>query len=147
MCIRDRLHRLFENRLQVDVSAIKGLIDSHIGEYLRLKNTPPAEQARIHDEFLEAWPYAPHLMQLLEDQVLIATSAQGTRDLIRVLADLYKRGGEDKAILTAADFRLDDESSGITALLDSVANQHHACLLYTSPSPRDATLSRMPSSA
>ena len=23
----------------------------------------------------------------------------------------------------------------------------HACLLYTSPSPRDATLSRMPSSA
>ena len=24
---------------------------------------------------------------------------------------------------------------------------HHACLLYTSPSPRDATLSRMPSSA
>ena len=26
-------------------------------------------------------------------------------------------------------------------------NQDHACLLYTSPSPRDATLSRMPSSA
>ena len=25
--------------------------------------------------------------------------------------------------------------------------QHHDCLLYTSPSPRDATLSRMPSSA
>ena len=26
-------------------------------------------------------------------------------------------------------------------------NQCHTCLLYTSPSPRDATLSRMPSSA
>ena len=26
-------------------------------------------------------------------------------------------------------------------------NQHRNCLLYTSPSPRDATLSRMPSSA
>ena len=25
--------------------------------------------------------------------------------------------------------------------------QDHGCLLYTSPSPRDATLSRMPSSA
>ena len=25
--------------------------------------------------------------------------------------------------------------------------QHYHCLLYTSPSPRDATLSRMPSSA
>ena len=27
------------------------------------------------------------------------------------------------------------------------AYQHRGCLLYTSPSPRDATLSRMPSSA
>ena len=27
------------------------------------------------------------------------------------------------------------------------AHRHRACLLYTSPSPRDATLSRMPSSA
>ena len=26
-------------------------------------------------------------------------------------------------------------------------DQSHSCLLYTSPSPRDATLSRMPSSA
>ena len=26
-------------------------------------------------------------------------------------------------------------------------SRHHICLLYTSPSPRDATLSRMPSSA
>ena len=33
---------------------------------------------------------------------------------------------------------------------DEVVNalgKHRACLLYTSPSPRDATLSRMPSSA
>ena len=28
-----------------------------------------------------------------------------------------------------------------------IANNVHFCLLYTSPSPRDATLSRMPSSA
>ena len=30
---------------------------------------------------------------------------------------------------------------------DAYASQYEACLLYTSPSPRDATLSRMPSSA
>ena len=35
---------------------------------------------------------------------------------------------------------------------DGITEQHHTdqcdiCLLYTSPSPRDATLSRMPSSA
>lgn len=126
--LRLLLHRLFVNRLQVAPSDIEGLIGSHISEYIRLKDIPPAEQARIHDEFIEAWPYAPHLMDLLEDQVLIATSAQGTRDLIRILADLYKRNGDKQAILTAADFRLDDETSGITALLDSVANQHYAKL-------------------
>ena len=31
--------------------------------------------------------------------------------------------------------------------LDLVSNQHISCLLYTSPSPRDGLLSRMPSSA
>lgn len=122
------LHRLFENRLQVGRADIEKIVGSHINEHIRLKNIPPAEQARVREEFLEAWPYAPHLMNLLEDQVLIATSAQGTRDLIRILADLFKRSGEDKPILTAADFRLDDETGGIAALLDSVANQHHAKL-------------------
>ena len=44
------------------------------------------------------------------------------------------------------------EEAGINDILDLtfVANpvMHHLfCLLYTSPSPRDATLSRMPSSA
>ena len=39
---------------------------------------------------------------------------------------------------------------GQTARRQAVTNPEHtyyACLLYTSPSPRDATLSRMPSSA
>ncbi|NEX15474.1 MAG: DUF499 domain-containing protein [Halochromatium sp.] len=126
--LRLLLHRLFDNRRQVDAAAIHGLIGAHISEHSRLQNIAPAEQARIQDEFIEAWPYAPHLMDLLEDQVLIATSAQGTRDLIRILADLFKRNGEKKALLTAADFRLNDEHSGIEALLDSVSNQHHAKL-------------------
>lgn len=122
------LHRLFENRLQVGRDQIDALVSPHVGEFFRLKNTPPAEQQRLHNEFVESWPFATHLMQLLEDQVLIATSAQGTRDLIRVLADLFKQRGENAPLITAADFRLEDEDSGIAALLDSVANQHHAKL-------------------
>jgi len=122
------LHRLFENRVHVDPSKIEGLIGTHISEYFRLRVTPPAEQERLRMEFIDAWPFAPHLMQLLEDQVLMATHAQETRDLIRVLADLYKHNGENEAIITAADFRLDNELSGIAALLDSMANQHHAKL-------------------
>jgi len=123
--LRLLLHRLFENRLQVGVDQIASLTGAHVAEYFRLKDSPPAEHERLRAEFHEAWPFAPHLMQLLEDQVLIATQAQGTRDLIRILADLFKRRGEEAPIITAADFRLDDEDSGITALLDAVANHHH----------------------
>ncbi|MGP1308582.1 MAG: DUF499 domain-containing protein [Phycisphaerales bacterium] len=122
------LHRLFENRLQVPRSQIESIIKPHAEEYFRLRNTPPAEHARLSEEFIEMWPYATHLMKLLEDQVLIATSAQGTRDLIRILADLFKRVGEKVAVITAADFQLDDDRGGMEALLDSVANHHHAKL-------------------
>jgi len=126
--LRLLLHRLFENRIQVPKPQIEASINAHISEYFRLKNIAPAEQSRIQTDFIEAWPFAPHLMQLLEDQVLMATHAQETRDLIRVLADLFKRRGDKVPIITAADFRLDDEDSGIAALLDSVANDHHAKL-------------------
>lgn len=129
---RDRrrllLHRLFENRIQVAQEDIEKLTAAHVSEFLRLADIPPAEHDRKRREFLEMWPFAPHLMQLLEDQVLVATDAQETRDLIRILADLFKSRGSAAPVLTAADFRLDDESSGIAALLDSVANQHHAAL-------------------
>ena len=126
--LRLLLHRLFDNRIQVSNDKIADAVETHVSEYIRLKNIAPAEHQRTREEFIHAWPYAPHLMELLEDQVLMAAHAQETRDLIRILADLFKRHGEDTPIITAADFRLDDESSGINALLDSVANQHHAKL-------------------
>ena len=121
------LHRLFENRMQVADSQIQATIDVHVSEYLRLAQASPAEHQQIRREFVQCWPFAPHLMQLLEDQVLVATQAQETRDLIRILADLFKRH-EDRPVVTAADFRLDDERSSVAALLDSVSNQHHASL-------------------
>ena len=41
----------------------------------------------------------------------------------------------------------DNLALALTGLPDLAAAQAYICLLYTSPSPRDATLSRMPSSA
>jgi hypothetical protein len=129
---RDRrrllLHRLFENRLQIPGTDIDRVLTSHTREYLRLAAVPPADHERVLADFRELWPFAPHLIQLLEDQVLVATSAQETRDLIRILADLYKSRGERSPVLTAADFSLDDDASGIASLLDSISNQHHATL-------------------
>ena len=122
------LHRLFRNRQQISCSDIASLISKHVDEYFRLLGVPSSEQQRKQKEFVESWPYAPHLLQLLEDQVLVATDAQETRDLIRILANLFKNRGENEPILTAADFRLDEDGAGIGALLDSVANQQHRIL-------------------
>ena len=84
---RDRkkllLHRLFENRLQIPDEQIELATQVHVAEYLRLSRTPSSEHDRVRREFIACWPFAPHLLQLLEDQVLVATQAQETRDLIR----------------------------------------------------------------
>ncbi len=122
------LHRLFENRLQISASDIEALVAKHVSEYFRLCDIPATEHERRKNEFVECWPFAPHLLRLLEEQVLVATDAQETRDLIRILANLFKSRGEQVPLLTAADFRLDDDASGIGALLDSVANEHHRAL-------------------
>ncbi len=122
------LHRLFDNRLQISADSIAFLLASHVSEYFRLLDIPPAEHDRKREEFSESWPFAPHLLRLLEEQVLIATDAQETRDMIRILANLYKSRGETSSVLTAADFSLDDDASGIGALLDSVSNEHHRTL-------------------
>jgi hypothetical protein len=129
---RDRrrllLHRLFENRRQVHREDILALTATYVTEWFRLMGIPQDDQDRKREEVTEGWPFSPQLLQLLEDQVLIATEAQETRDLIRILADLYKSRGESAPILTAADFRLEDDESGIAALLDSVTNEHHRTL-------------------
>ena len=121
------LHRLFENRMQVPDAEIERLVDLHVTESLRLLQIPHSEHAQLRQQFIQCWPFSPHLMQLLEDQVLVATQAQETRDLIRILADLFKRH-ENSPIVTAANFRLDDKKSGVAALLDSVSNPYHANL-------------------
>ena len=45
-------------------------------------------------------------------------------------------------------FETDEDGSFLQlTLMNEDIGEDHVCLLYTSPSPRDATLSRMPSSA
>jgi len=122
------LHRLFQNRLQIGEDAIEKLTDRHVAEYMRLLEVPPSEHDRKRREYTECWPFSPNLLQLLEDQVLIATDAQETRDLIRILANLFKARGDNMPVLTAADFRLDDDAPEIGALLDSVAKEHYRTL-------------------
>lgn len=126
---RDRqrllLYRIFENRINIPEPDIAALIQTHVNEFLRLNHIPGSEHENYIQQFIEAWPYSPRLLQLLDDQVLIATETQETRDLLRILVDVFKASGEDTVILTPANFSLTSNKSGVTSLLDSVANQLH----------------------
>ena len=130
---RDRqrllLYRIFENRLNVPDNQIRSLIATHVAEHIRLAEVAPPQQEAKRIEFMEAWPYSPALMHLLEDQVLVATEAQETRDLIRILVDLFKTRGDKSPVLTAADFDITNDKGSVTSLLSSVANQIHRTLL------------------
>ena len=52
----------------------------------------------------------------------------------------------EELIIVALNKDLNNSQSGLSKLL-RLTRKYEDCLLYTSPSPRDATLSRMPSSA
>ena len=47
----------------------------------------------------------------------------------------------------AAKARVDGVTEVEAMMIEALLSRYQSCLLYTSPSPRDATLSRMPSSA
>ena len=62
-----------------------------------------------------------------------------------VSADVHRQDRARIIHLEESESRLHAECHKLKEIADIA--QHQTCLLYTSPSPRDATLSRMPSSA
>jgi len=117
------LYRIFENRTNIPINQIESIIAVHLKEYLRLKEISMDKTEEIKANFLEAWPYSYELIQMLEDQVLVAVNAQETRDLIRILVELFKNRGEVTPIITPSDFLIDDPKSTAGILLDSVASK------------------------
>ena len=141
MCIRDRknLQAFAWGRAQIsDPATVSAVVLGHTSgpEALPQPELTPALRNRIN--------------------ALAADGTAAHADLVRFTADLI--GFQDEG--TASDY-LDvvERVAGVEARLDSdlltrtVAVHLHKltaykdCLLYTSPSPRDGLLSRMPSSA
>lgn len=117
------LHRLFKNRGNSPQDEIERTIKPHAEERYRLRfsHLPASEQSRVAGEVIALWPFAPELVSLLEDHILMAQAAQETRDLIRILAAAYREQGESTPLITAADFLVDQDTHGVQALLDSIA--------------------------
>ena len=65
---------------------------------------------------------------------------------VKVLREVGSEGKGNIAASQAMEYLSKSDKEVIPVLL-SAMDEANPCLLYTSPSPRDATLSRMPSSA
>jgi len=119
------LHRLFENRRNIQDSDIEDASKIYASERFRLlhPNKSEAERDRIQQEVYACWPYSPELLDLLEDHILLSSAAQETRDLIRILAQVYRTRGELVPMITPADFFVDGQSEEVQTLVDSIAVQ------------------------
>ena len=88
----------------------------------------------------------------LRDVEHVAINSQPSAHRVRKLA--YTLARRPSLGFLAARWRNKRERASLSGQLttifpneDLISRLHFVCLLYTSPSPRDATLSRMPSSA
>ena len=82
-------------------------------------------------------------LQAAEDATSLDAKAKNSKDDGSSIIDLIPSGyGNPDEELTA-----DTASLALRRAMKSMSEHEKHCLLYTSPSPRDATLSRMPSSA
>ena len=79
----------------------------------------------------------------------IASNKPVSSAIINSLRKLEYRGYDSSGIATLSDGILNEaKSEGRVDILEkNLAVKNMSCLLYTSPSPRDAHESRMPSSA
>ena len=119
------LHRLFENRLQIPNADVVQLTSSYAQERFRLISKPKGggNVQKDVDEVCACWPFAPELLVLLEDQILMASAAQETRDMIRILAMVFKSKGVKTPVITSACFSVEGDSSEVQALVDSIAQE------------------------
>ena len=87
-------------------------------------------------------------MNLLKNKSVIITG--GSRGIGKAIAEKFAQNGANLAITC---IKMSNEALDLVKNLESLGVKAKAyesdasCLLYTSPSPRDGLLSRMPSSA
>ncbi len=117
------LHRLFENRENISDRDIQTIAKVYASERFRIlhPNKSDAEKGPNRQEVFECWPFSPELIELLEDHILLSPAAQETRDMIRILAQVYRSRGDNTPIITPAHFYVDTDSDEVQTLIDSIA--------------------------
>ena len=87
------------------------------------------------------------LVRLMQDHSAeIITGKSGLDDELEMIREQFRKFSIDKVLPNAHEWHLNDELIPIE-IIEELAELGVFCLLYTSPSPRDLSTSRMPSSA
>ena len=139
-----------------DLSEALGISRTPMREALRileaegLVDHTPTRRSRVANPSVEELSQSMKVLATLEalGGELACTFADEAQ--LKAISKLNQRMHEESGKASSIDFFKTDmdfhtsiiAASGNAALMDT-----HACLLYTSPSPRDRTRSRMPSSA
>ena len=99
--------------------------------------------------------------KILDNTVILCkptTMMNCSGEAVRLVKEFYKINNENifvfhdelDLVLPKVKFKYSGSSAGhngIKSIDKNISNKYFSCLLYTSPSPRDGLLSRMPSSA
>ena len=140
----------------------RGMPEDNMSNTVRIFLGTRLECAQCHDHPFDAWTQKDYFRmvaftggvktqlesynspQAREVRQLVNKLPQGQRQKVRRALqplNLGVAGGGTGLARLPEDYQYDDGEP------NEIVTAHAICLLYTSPSPRDATLSRMPSSA
>ena len=119
---------------------------------IRVSQLPASLRHTCRDRYV----ISPFFFFQAEDGIRDRSPSRGLGDVykrqLNEQLNLIKENIGTNPIVTITYFIPDDRKSGgayisNTGVVKKINEYNHTCLLYTSPSPRDGLLSRMPSSA
>ena len=160
MCIRDRLikNEDYESALEIalqqvqngaqiiDINMDEGLINSEVvmSTFLNMIATEP-DICRVPVMIDSSkWSVIEAALKCVQGKSVVnSISLKEGEENFKLQARKVRKYG---AAVVVMAFDEEGQADTVTRKID-ICKRAYDCLLYTSPSPRDATLSRMPSSA
>ena len=155
MCIRDRSFTVPRCELQTTIDAINSIVASLGGRIETSENVSKISVVGIgmaHETGVASRMFGAlareeiNLQMITTSEIKISVLIEREQSL-KALRSAHSEFKLDQAIAETQTQDYQHESKDKVSAIEVINRLQNICLLYTSPSPRDATLSRMPSSA